>query len=638
MQYTQFTTESDKKTPILNIRPELKKKLGIGSLIVLGVLVALVIFGFFVVVKPAYSVMAVINDIKTNNTNMQKALIDRDIEKFNTLLDKTSKDLDRLIQVRNDSYGWAKAFPMTKEYYGDFDHFVAAGKHAVNAGKQFGVLIVPFADATGFKTAKFNENSSGLAEAFSGWIGIMPQVAENMDGIITDIAAIGDEMKKVKAGKYPEYIMGQPVRSLIISAQGALSQADDYGPDIKKALQILPGLLGVGGTEKRYAIIMQNDKEIRATGGFWTNYATFKLNNAMLTSDFSSKDMYSIDFILNAIDAWTTFPKVPPMYQKYLKVERMFARDANISPDFPTAIDQWMYFYKLAQQTAPFEVKPVDGIVAIDTQVISELLAVTGPVTVNGITFSEENVVLELEKIASLSLAEQSNRKKVLGDLMEGMLQNVFDSNNNLWPKLVDKGFDLMRRKHITAYYFDPEAQALLEKYNLAGRIVDPIEGDYAFVTQTNLGGGKSNLFVTKEVTHTLTKQNNKWLHQLDLKYSYPVPGEKYNGLVTPAQDWIRLYVPKGSEFVSLDGSLDPNETAEERNKTMFSGFIRVAPGEEKTMTFKYYLPDSAVKNGTYNLYIQKQSGIDSEIHNVVVNGKKTTYKVDADKKVSVKL
>ncbi|KKU58013.1 MAG: hypothetical protein UX79_C0002G0024, partial [candidate division WWE3 bacterium GW2011_GWB1_47_11] len=195
------------------------------------------------------------------------------------------------------------------------------------------------------------------------------------------------------------------------------------------ALNLIPELLGVGTGEKRYGIIMQNNAEIRATGGFWTNYATFKVKDALLSSDFSSKDMYSIDFVLEPVDAVIDFPDVPLAYERYLLVERMFSRDANISPDYPTSIDQFMYFYNLAGRQAPWEVKPVEGFIAIDTDVVRELLEVTGPVTVNGVTFTADNVVLELEKIASLSLQEQIGRKRVLGDLMEGMLVNVFESD-----------------------------------------------------------------------------------------------------------------------------------------------------------------------------------------------------------------
>lgn len=637
---SRVTSESG-TTSKLKFSESFKKKLGAGggvALLVAGVVAVLV---FLFIVKPAYAVLDAVKDLKRDSDELQNSLVVRDVVRFKEALDQTERDLDNLGVARDRNFGWTRSFPLTKEYYSDSNHFIAAGKHGVEAGREFAVLIEPFASAVGLNGdgVALPSGHSGLAEAFASWISVMPEVAQNMDGVIAEMSELGKELKQVDASKYPEYFFGTPIRLSIEGLQRSLANVDQFGPDIKTALELIPPLLGVGAiTEQRYAIIMQNDKEIRATGGFWTNYATFKINNAMLTSDFTSKDMYSVDYILDPIDPYHTFPKVPAMYEKYLKVERMFARDANISPDFPTSIDQWMYFYDLGATVNPIELKPINGVVAIDTEVVRELLAVTGPVTVNGVTFDENNVVLELEKIASLSLAEQANRKKVLGDLMEGMLQNVFESDNNLWPKLIDKAADLVRRKHILAVIFDEQAQTLLDKYNISGRIVDPVAGDYVYPVQTNLGGDKTNLFVTKEVTHTLTKEGNRWVREVDLAYTYTPKGGEYGALESRFQDWMRLYVPAGSEFISLEGSQEPNTGGEERGKQYFDGFTVLAPNETSHMKFRYYLPDGLITGDTYSLYIEKQPGINTEVHNVIVNGKKQTFTIDTDKTVTVRL
>ena len=403
-------------------------------------------------------------------------------------------------------------------------------------------------------------------------------------------------------------------------------------------MTIIPGLLGVGTGENRYMIIMQNDKELRPTGGFWTNYATFKINNALLSSDFSSKDMYSIDLTLDQIDAYYTFGAPPFPYGKYLKVERWYARDANTSPDLPTSIDNFMKSYNLAMKIDPYNVKPIDGIVAVDTQVIRELMAVTGPVTLNGITYNSENVVLELEKIASLALREQSNRKGVLGSLMGAMLQNVFNSEESLWSKLIDKAVDLMARKHIQAYVFNPDAQVLLEKYNIAGRIVDPVQGDYSFIASTNLGGDKTNWFVSKEVTHILAKEGTKWTDTVKIKYTYKEPSAEFAPFVKRFRDWVRVYAPLGSTSLSMTGSEDGNGTDTERNKTYFWGYVELGPNETKELTFKYSLPDGVIKDGKYTLYLQKQAGIDHELHTVLINGSTRTIDLNTDQIITQKL
>ena len=475
-------------------------------------------------------------------------------------------------------------------------------------------------------------------EAFQSWVSIMPEVAGQLDGVIEKVAKIGKEFESINTSKYPEKIRGIEVRSNLEFIKNTLSKSNEFGPDIKAALSLFPKLLAVGTPEKRYMIIMQNDKEIRPTGGFMTNYATFKINNGLLQSDFSSKDMYSIDLALDAIDATYDFPDPPAAYTKYLLVERWYARDMNASPDFITSMDQFMKFYTLAGRLNPYEIKPVDGIIAIDTQVVKELLEVTGPATVNGVTYTSENVVLELEKIASLELREQLNRKKVLGDLMEAMLINVFEADKNLWPKMIDKAFNLANRKHVLVYMFNPEAQVLIEKYNFAGRVLDKSDGDYSMIVSTNLGGDKTNWFTHKKVTHTLVKENNKWVRTVKIDYTYTQPSDEFSPFVKRFKDWVRVYAPIGSSFISVEGSEDGTTTDQERNRTYFTGYVELGPNESKTMTFKYVLPDSAVSNGNYTLTIQKQPGIDSETHVVIVNGKTHEVLLTKDTKVSIKL
>ena len=63
-----------------------------------------------------------------------------------------------------------------------------------------------------------------------------------------------------------------------------------------------------------------------------------------------------------------------------------------------------------------------------------------------------------------------------------------------------------------------------------------------------------------------------------------------------------------------------------------------MAPTESKELVFKYNIPDSAIKNGVYNLYLQKQPGTNGETHKVTVNGKTEMIELIKDIKYSTKL
>ncbi len=618
------------------------KGLGITSIIVLVVVGIVASVLYITVVSPAYSLMINVNAVKADATDIGISLQNRDLVALEEDLQKMEKDLTALRNARDEKYGWVKNMSLFKanEFYSDSDRFINAGFYGVDALREVSKVVTPFADAAGLKVRADQEvpQTAGLMEAFQQWVSIMPEVAGQMDGVIAKVSSLGNELEPINTAKYPKVIRGIEVRDNIERVKNTLSKADDYAPDIKRALTIFPRILAVSTPMKRYMIIMQNDKELRPTGGFMTNYATFKIMDGLLQSDFTSKDMYSIDNTLDLIDATYDFPDAPAAYMKYLKVERWYTRDMNASPDFIESMDQFLKFYNMASRLNPNEIKAVDGVIAINTNVIKELLDVTGPVTVNGITYTSENVVIELEKIASLQLQEQANRKKVLGDLMQAMLINVFESDKNLWAKLIEKGVDLAVRKQVLVYMFDTEVQSLVEKYNFAGRITDPVKGDYSSVVSTNLGGDKTNWFVNKTVDHTLTKENNRWVDTVKIKYTYTSPQGDYTLFAKRFKDWVRVLTPLGSEFISVDGSEDGTEKGEVRGKTYFTGYVELGPDESKEMTFKYYLPATTVEGDKYMLTIQKQPGIDKELHRVTVNGKTVDYMLSTDKEITVSL
>lgn len=634
------TPKGDMNVLTKNRKVFMKGKLFKVLLVVLGIFTALALVFYLLVLRPAQAVMGKVKMLSSDSKSLQEAFIDRDLITVEATLERISVDLEEIRKSRNENLPWLEKVSLTRPYYQDTERFISAGFYGVEAVKEAVQLMKPFADAAGLRvTEEQVVDNTSLMEAIPNWISAMPGVAEGLDKVVTPLTFAGEELSFVDSTRYPISFRGIEVRSTIEYAKNILGDLSDSTPDIKEALILIPSLLGVDSTEKRYMLIMQNDKEIRPTGGFWTNYATFRMKDAMLVNyDVESKDMYSIDDALDVIDSYYDFPDAPPAYAKYLKVEHWYARDTNSSPDFPTSIDQFMTFYNLAAQVNPYEIKPVFAVISMDTRVVSELIEVTGDVTVNGVTYTPDNVVLELEKIASLSMAEQVGRKRVLGFLMKAMLQNVLESDKNLWPKLIDKTIDLANRKHIQVYFFDERAQALVEKYNYGGSIVDPVEGDYAYVVSTNLGGDKTNWFVNKTVKHTLTSENGRWLRTVEIVYNYPQPSEEYAPFVKRFKDWVRLYVPEGAELIEVTGSSDSFGSAVEKGKVYFDGYLELGPTESATMTFKYYLPENIVGDGVYNLYIQKQSGIEREQHVVVAGGKTEEVDLVKDQKVSIKL
>jgi len=145
-------------------------------------------------------------------------------------------------------------------------------------------------------------------------------------------------------------------------------------------------------------------------------------------------------------------------------------------------------------------------------------------------------------------------------------------------------------------------------------------------VVDTNFAGAKTNAWVTYSsdqkieigsdgtVTKTLTlTYKNPQQYFQDAKTQL-----KLNGIF---RDWLRIYVPKGSQLVEATGFETGQTTTEDLGKTVFEGFFTLTPLNVKTISFKYKLPFKA--KSPLELVIQKQGGSKDFPYTITVNGKK---------------
>ena len=174
---------------------------------------------------------------------------------------------------------------------------------------------------------------------------------------------------------------------LIQDARGQLADAVDEGLDrlgpVRRAVRLLPPMLGAEG-ERRYLLVLQNNAEIRSTGGF--PGSTFQL---------SAKDG-QIDLVEPV--SGNTFDVLEPPglplgeQERALYTDRAATRfvDASFIPDFPKAADLMRTRYEQRFDTQ------LDGVIAADPVLLSYMLQGADPIEVRGVSLTSDNVVQEL--------------------------------------------------------------------------------------------------------------------------------------------------------------------------------------------------------------------------------------------------
>ncbi|MCW2846881.1 MAG: hypothetical protein JWR90_855 [Marmoricola sp.] len=185
------------------------------------------------------------------------------------------------------------------------------------------------------------------------------------------------------------------------------------------AARVLPSMLGQDGP-RTYLLVVQNNAEIRATGGLPGSFSTLTADDGKLTlgAQRSSQDLPIL-----------TTPVVPLTAEEldlYGPSMGEDIRDANLTPDFPRAasIMSTMLERRYGQS--------LDGVISVDPVALRGVLAAIGPIVVDGATFDKDNVVANLLNLPYQRL----DTEKAQDDYFAGAARGIFDA---LLTKKIDQ-------------------------------------------------------------------------------------------------------------------------------------------------------------------------------------------------------
>lgn len=588
--------------------------------VILGVLVVFSIFLYVAFYLPYRKISAKGNVLMASAKEMKSVFAKNNIDLLNTKYAKFSKEYADFEKEAESVY-WASFIPYVK----DFKSSVEAGHYIVAAGHDALVAITPYADLIGFKKGAVSFVDKPAEDRLQTAVLTLDKVLGKLDSISDNIKKAEERINSVDPNRYPKTIGKSEVRNRIINIKEQFAGLSALFVDAKPLLKNIPSILGKD-KEKMYLVLFQNDDERRATGGFLTAYALFRINNGKMRIE-RSEDIYSLD---NSI---AVHPPAPREILEYHKgVSQFYIRDSNLSPDFTKSIGLFEDLYKRSGKKIDY-----DGIIAVDSKILVDMLTIFGDTEADGVVFSAKTdprcncpqVIYKLfDMVDRPTPYLRENRKGILGDLMFVLLHKALGfSPSKYWGTLMEAMFQDLNEKHILLYFKDKAIQQSVEKLNYAGSMRN-YNGDFLSVNNVNFAGAKSNLFVQETITTNTTKTGNGWQREVTIEYRNPFPGSDCNlergGLCLNAtlRNWLRVYVPKGSKLVEFQGSQKKVNTYEDLGKTVYEGFMTVDPLGKATVIVKYTLPKDFAPNN-YSLLVQKQSGTDGQKLKVNFGGRK---------------
>lgn len=263
--------------------------------------------------------------------------------------------------------------------------------------------------------------------------------------------------------------------------------------------KLLPAMLGAKG-QRNYLLLLQNSAEIRATGGIPGALAIISADDGRikLTAQSSAGDLGLFRPPL-AVDK-----EQERIYSRRLGTQM---QNVNLTPDFPTAAQTARAMW---EQRNP-SVK-IDGVIALDPEVLAKLLGATGPINLNpsdvGTDGTETDLPLSLDNknVVStlLSKSYSSIGNPALQDeYFAGVARAVFDamvSGRGNSAKLVEALTASSQERRLYMWSAFAEEQKVLSTTSLAGAATGPSAGGAAFGLYFNDGtGAKMDYYVQRK-------------------------------------------------------------------------------------------------------------------------------------------
>lgn len=386
------------------------------------------------------------------------------------------------------------------------------------------------------------------------------------------------------------------------------------GAYIEDALTILEVGDKLLGLEKQvtYLVLLQNNQELRATGGFIGSFAMLTLDKGKLL-DIETYDVYAADGQLRG------HVEPPAALKKHLGEANWYLRDSNWDPNFPTTARraEWFLNKEMGRQ--------VDGTIAIDLFVVKGLLESLGGVELPDYneTINANNIFERAEFHSELNYFNGSTQKKdFLSALINAMYVRLSESKNDEAIQVIASLVKNAQQSHIQVSFRNDELESSFENTVFSGKVRDvqcpnlegPCLKDYFGVVESNVGVNKVNYFVERTIAHHIKigEKVSKATTTLDLKNT----AESNTWPAGIYKNYIRFVIPSDAsiESVRVDGqSLDASRLdVEVRHNKKYVGMYAEVPIAGKiSVDLAYQLKNPTESSEGFSLVslFEKQSG-----------------------------
>ncbi|HET7145382.1 MAG TPA: DUF4012 domain-containing protein [Anaerolineales bacterium] len=488
-----------------------------------------------------------------------------------------------------------------------------------------------------------------LVTADVSYLAVLPILNEK-DHAGVDLPGLTEELLQART----KFIKAQGALELATTARSRLN-LETLSPEVRNMIvnkvdpllslmqEVLPLAVEfprmLGATEegpKTYLLLVQNEDELRPTGGFITAAGTLLVTDGRISNlNFRSSEYF---------DDWSKpYPVAPWQLSQYMNSRVLIFRDANWFTNYPTAALYAEYLYSYTSDHS------VDGVIAFDQQMLVEVLGVTGPIDLEDVDHPIDagNVVSYMRSSKTPTPEEavspEWNNKAFINKITRALMEKIFNGDVDS-EELATVFLQALNEHHILFQVDNPFMTSVLEKHHWDGA-VRPDGTDFLMVVDSNIGFNKTNAVVESSLVYDvdLTKPKSPTASLMVFhKNNAPeivfckhwnkvrAVGERDYPITDCYWNYLRVYMKEGTKLLDADPQSVPDNwmilkqenpgqvdiLEEEIDGVQAFGTLQVLlGGESLSANFDFALPADILSfepgsdRRVYHLKVQKQPG-----------------------------
>jgi hypothetical protein len=374
---------------------------------------------------------------------------------------------------------------------------------------------------------------------------------------------------------------------------------------------LLSEILGLN-SKKVYYLVIQDDQELRPTGGFLQALASITVENGQIIDE----RFISVNQLDNKVMGQLN---PPPEIESMLGESRLYLRDANWDPDFTASAQKIIWYIREGTN------QRVDGLVAVNYHHLKNILQNLGEITVLKYdeTVNAANLYDRLQYHA-VEEKEQLLEENFQIMLWRTVLFELKRASSETQAAVLSSLTELLSDQQTPLYFSDANLFQSIEQLGWSGQIIKPecpanfgssCKVDHAYLVEANIGINKVNPHVSRQQSHQIEIGENRVQHKRQIEIN-----NKAHSQVWPLGNYkvyLRFYLNSDAQIESVlidDNQISADEILEylDHNRRVVGVVLEVPPQDSKNLTLLYSTPHQIKPGDSYFFFDQAQPGIAS--------------------------